>query len=139
MNSLHARRPPKLEQGERLRHSKRAAGLVPTIGGGALRRPPNVVGIDPAIDAADVKVTTPGGEPGKEGFIKKPCGVRRQMISVFVAIFFAYLFVRKWSVFLGLNSGESMAANDFGLGKGNNDGPSQNFLRAKRGNDVKTQ
>ena len=108
----------------------RAAGLVPTLGGGALRRPPNVVGIE---------VSTPGGEPGKEGFIKKPCGVRRQMISVFVAIFFAYLFVRKWSVFLGLNSGESMAANDFGLGKGNNDGPSQNFLRAKRGNDVKTQ
>ena len=77
MSSLHARRPPKLEQGDLLRRNKQRGA------GGTLRRPPNN-----GITVLDIP--SGGGVSSKKKKFCTPC----RCISSFVVIFLALLFMR---------------------------------------------
>ena len=98
MSSLHARRSPKLEQGERLRQSKRAAGLAHIKGGGSLRRPP---GIDASTSMAGA---------GSGGPTSRCCNLRRKIISAVVVISMVFLYLQMRTMF-GIKSGKSTLGN----------------------------
>mmetsp|Transcript_458 Transcript_458/g.1019 ORF Transcript_458/g.1019 Transcript_458/m.1019 type:complete len:122 (-) Transcript_458:306-671(-) len=92
MSSLHARRPPKLEQGDLRRNKQRNTGHAPIKGGGSLRRPPNAVGID---------ISKGGGGNGGNGSNKRFCSLRRMIMSVLVVIFLTFLFIQIRHVIFG--------------------------------------
>mmetsp|Transcript_1748 Transcript_1748/g.3742 ORF Transcript_1748/g.3742 Transcript_1748/m.3742 type:complete len:123 (-) Transcript_1748:157-525(-) len=87
MNSLHARRPPKLEQGDLRRNKQRGvASHTPIKGGGSLRRPPNAAGIDVSVGS--------GGNGGGNGTKKRFCSFWRMTTSVLVVILLTFLFMQ---------------------------------------------
>lgn len=109
MSSLHARRPPKLEQGDLRRNKQRGAGGHAPIkpGGGSLRRPHNA-------NAAGADVSS--GHGGGNGSEKKKCRTWRMITSVLVVVLLTYLFmqVRVRDMFGGWfmkNSGSGLRAN----------------------------
>ncbi len=112
MNSLHARRSPKLEQGERLRSSKRA-GLSHVKGGGSLRRPPEV------SFSTKIKSSGVGGRSSeKSGSARKCCNLRRILISSIVAIFTVYCYLRMYTTVLDFESKSSfLRGNDYAITK----------------------
>ncbi len=87
MGSLHARRPPKLEQGDLRRKSKRGANKSQLKGGGSLRRPHSASGnsIDVPLGGAGV-----GGNNGG----KKFCSLWRIAASVTVVILLTLMFIQ---------------------------------------------
>jgi hypothetical protein len=88
MSSLHARRPPKLEQGDLLRRKKQRGA------GGTLRRPPN-----DGITVLDIP-SGGGGIGGNGPLKKKKCCTLCRSISSFVIIFLALLFMRGRSLLI---------------------------------------
>lgn len=108
MSSLHARRPPKLEQGD-LRRNRQKRGLAAAghhsqiKGGGSLRRPPSAVGMEGSSG---------GGSGGSQK--KKFCSMWRIISSVLVVLLLAYLFVQVKYLLAGSSNMEK-GANGYGL------------------------
>mmetsp|Transcript_43925 Transcript_43925/g.93487 ORF Transcript_43925/g.93487 Transcript_43925/m.93487 type:complete len:128 (+) Transcript_43925:564-947(+) len=98
MRSLHARRPPKLEQGDlrRKRQQKhRNTVHAPTnAGGGSLRRPPNA-------SAIEVPKGGGGSNGGSGGGSKRFCSARRMIVTLLVATFLAFIFMQIRGISLG--------------------------------------
>lgn len=87
MSSLHARRPPKLEQGDLGRNKQRRPGHTQIMkGGGSLRRPPNAGGVEVVMGG--------GGNGGSGGPKKKFCSLWRIIVSVLVVILLAFIFMQ---------------------------------------------
>ncbi len=83
MSSLHARRPPKLEQGDLLRRNKQRGAE------GTLRRPPN--NGDAALDIPSGGGGSGGNIPSKK---KRICTLCRCIPSVVTILYLIFLFVR---------------------------------------------
>ena len=106
MNSLHARRPPKLEQGNLWRNRKRVAGSTSTKnhitvkggGGGSLRRPPNA-GIE--VPAGNNNGNGAGGGSSNGSSSKRFCNRWRIIVSVLILIILTYLFVQVRGIIFG--------------------------------------
>lgn len=78
MGSLHARRPPKLEQGDLRRKNRNAAAHPPLKGGGALRRLPT---------------GGPGNDQGNSGK-SQFCSPSRMIKSIIVMVFLTFVYMR---------------------------------------------
>mmetsp|Transcript_43924 Transcript_43924/g.93483 ORF Transcript_43924/g.93483 Transcript_43924/m.93483 type:complete len:136 (+) Transcript_43924:564-971(+) len=107
MRSLHARRPPKLEQGDlrRKRQQKhRNTVHAPTnAGGGSLRRPPNA-------SAIEVPKGGGGSNGGSGGGSKRFCSARRMIVTLLVATFLAFIFMQiREALVLGHRSGRAVS------------------------------
>ena len=96
MSSLHARRPPRLEQGEHLRKTRRKAGITPKRGAGSLRRPPSA-----SISAKrETQVgNCGGGGKNSPGSKKKCCSIQRTFACTFVAVVVVFLFMQMKGMF----------------------------------------
>ena len=88
MSSLHARRPPRLEQGEHLRKTKRSAGITPKRGAGSLRRPPSASGIEIQM----------GNDRGGN-ISKQSCSLLRTIVCTFVAAVLMFLLMQMRGIF----------------------------------------
>ena len=93
MSSLHARRPPRLEQGEHLRKTKRSNRTIPKRGAGSLRRPPTV-------SSSGIEVHTGGSKGNSQGSSRKQCcNLQRIIVCTFVAVVLMFLFMQIQSMF----------------------------------------
>ena len=93
MSSLHARRPPRLEQGEHLRTTKRSNRTIPKRGAGSLRRPPTA-----SSSGTEIHMGNNGG--GKGNSQKKKCyNLQRTIACTFVAVVLMFLFMQIQSMF----------------------------------------
>ena len=86
MSSLHARRPPKLEQGNLLRRIKQRGA------GGTLRRPPGNGATGLEIPSGDY------GSGGNGPPRKKKCCTPCRCVTFFVIIFLIVLFMQRRAV-----------------------------------------
>lgn len=86
MNSLHSRRPPKLEQGD-LRRGKLRGVCGGNGGGGTMRRPPSTSSSGREDCNGDV------GSKGNE-VKRKCCSLGRMMTAMIVLILLAFLFIQ---------------------------------------------
>jgi hypothetical protein len=95
MSSLHARRPPRLEQGEHLRKTKRSAGITPKRGAGSLRRPPSAS----ASSGTEIQMGNSGGG-NSDSSKKKWCNLQRKIVCAFVAVVITFLLVQIKGIFV---------------------------------------
>mmetsp|Transcript_6535 Transcript_6535/g.10606 ORF Transcript_6535/g.10606 Transcript_6535/m.10606 type:complete len:126 (+) Transcript_6535:222-599(+) len=111
MSSLHARRPPRLEQGEHLRKTKRSTGIIPKRGAGSLRRPPTA-----SSSGTGIQTGKSGGEKGNihSSSKKKCCNLQRTIVCTFVAVVLMFLFMQIRSMF-GLMLSNSDASHLRGI------------------------
>ena len=101
MGSLHARRPPKLEQGDLRRKSKRGANNSQIKGGGSLRRPPS----------ADVPRGVDGSNGGNHSSRKKFWTLWRMTASVIVVILLTLMFMQLRDLLRTSKGSSSLRAN----------------------------
>mmetsp|Transcript_22792 Transcript_22792/g.38913 ORF Transcript_22792/g.38913 Transcript_22792/m.38913 type:complete len:127 (-) Transcript_22792:142-522(-) len=116
MSSLHARRPPRLEQGAHLRKTKRSTGITPKRGAGSLRRPPSASasasGTEPEMGNSG------GGNSSSHSSKKKCCNFQRTMVYTFVAVVLMFLFMQIRGVFgLMLSNSDASHLRGVSIGK----------------------
>jgi len=118
MSSLHARRPPRLEQGAHLRKTKRSTGITPKRGAGSLRRPPSasastsVSGTDPEMGNSG------GGNSSSHSSKKKCCNIQRTIVCTFVAVVLMFLFMQIRGMFgLMLSNSDASYLRGVSIGK----------------------
>lgn len=108
MSSLHARRPPKLQQGDLRRKSKLSRGTsIIKDGGGSLRRPPNT-GESPRL------VNGSGNKRGKST-MKNICRIFKMIACIGVVLALAVPFFRLRNLILNntnRSSGPGLRANN---------------------------
>mmetsp|Transcript_31077 Transcript_31077/g.53129 ORF Transcript_31077/g.53129 Transcript_31077/m.53129 type:complete len:125 (+) Transcript_31077:478-852(+) len=96
MGSLHARRPPKLKQGDlRRKRQQRNPSQSPINGGGSLRRPPN---------GAGVEISMGGGGNSSNSSKRRFCSAKRMIILILTLIFLSFLYVQARKYILGESS-----------------------------------
>lgn len=104
-SSLHARRPPKLEQGD-LRRKRVAAGHHITAkggGGGSLRRPPTAPGMEVSMGGGNGGSSGGGGG----GSNKRFCSPWRIMKSILAIVLLAFLFVQVRDTLFGKSNAKN--------------------------------
>ena len=116
MSSLHARRPPRLEQGAHLRKTKRSTGITPKRGACSLRRPPSASasasGTEPEMGNSG------GGNSSNHSSKKKCCNLQRTMVCTFVAVVLMFLFMQIRGVFgLMLSNSDASHLRGVSIGK----------------------
>mmetsp|Transcript_34132 Transcript_34132/g.50304 ORF Transcript_34132/g.50304 Transcript_34132/m.50304 type:complete len:130 (-) Transcript_34132:126-515(-) len=119
MSSLHARRPPRLEQGAHLRKTKRSAGITPKRGAGSLRRPPS------ASASTSTSGTEPemgnsggGGNSSSHSSKRKCCNLQRTIVCTFVAVVLMFLFMQIRGMFgLMLSNSDASHLRGVSIGK----------------------
>jgi len=127
MSSLHARRPPKLEQGDIRRkrrqqkqqnasHIKVPSSTINTNGGGSLRRPPNSAGIEVAMGAPPRTMGGGGNNGGgstNSTSTKRFCSARRMILLILVSIFVTFLYLQMRG-FMSSGASTSIVKSDGG-------------------------
>ena len=113
MSSLHARRPPRLEQGEHIRKTKRSAGITPR-GAGSLRRPPSGGGSRAEIQMGN---SSTGGTSSSSSKKRRCCNLQRLIVCTFVAVVIIFLLMQIRGIF-GIMLSNSDASHLRGISSG---------------------